>query len=74
MLHPTYYHCRSSQTNIVTADLHIKQQALTSMTNPGRQTEIESTNSMTIRILRQIQAANNNYKNLTYFRFLEQEI
>ena len=61
-LHPTYCHFRNPQSITATIDLHIIQSKFISKTNPSRQIQEENTNSMTIKVLWQIQEANFNYK------------
>ena len=62
--HPTYCHCRNPWSITITIDLLPKQIQVSKSekTNPSRQIQVENTNSVTIKVLWQIQVANNNYK------------
>ena len=76
-MHTTFCHRRDSQSITADLDLHIIEQALVSQKslskptqkdkskykNLNRQIWVENTVSMTIKVLWQIQVANNGYKN-----------
>lgn len=63
-LYPTYRNCSNSQSITAAINLHITQWKLTSSGNPSRQIQVENTNSMTTKIMWQIQKPNINYKKI----------